>query len=59
MEGRQLYVGTDKEFSSIKKAIQQSNDGDSIFVSSGIYKEGNIIIDKSIALIGKNLPILD
>lgn len=59
MKGRQLYVGTDKEFQSIKKAIQQSKDGDSIFVLSGIYKEGNIIIDKSIALIGKNLPILD
>lgn len=59
LEGKQLYVGTGKEFHSIKKAIQQSNDGDSIIVFGGEYKEGNIIIDKSIALIGKNLPVLD
>jgi nitrous oxidase accessory protein len=59
MKGRQLYVGTDKEYRSIKKAIQQSNDGDSIIVFSGTYKEGNIIIDKSVSLIGKNLPVLD
>lgn len=59
MEGRQLYVGTDKEYRSIKIAIQQSNNGDSIIVTGGIYKEGNIIIDKSVSLIGKNLPVLD
>lgn len=59
MEGKQLYVGTGKEFRSIKKAIQQSTDGDSIIVFGGEYKEGNIIVDKAIALIGKNLPVLD
>lgn len=59
IEGKQLYVGPGKEIHSIKQAIKQCEDGDSIVVLGGEYKEGNIIIDKSISLIGKNLPVLD
>ncbi len=44
---------------SIKKAIEIAQDGDTIMVNKGIYKEGNIIIQKSLALIGKNFPDID
>lgn len=59
LKGKQIYVGTGKDTRSIKQAIKLCADGDSIIVLGGEYKEGNIIIDKSISLIGKNLPVLD
>lgn len=36
-----------------------AKDGDTILVHKGIYKEGNIIIDKKIVFIGKDYPVLD
>lgn len=57
--GKQLQVGLNKEFTSIKKAIEIADYNDTVYVHSGHYKEGNIIINKSIKLIGKGLPILD
>lgn len=44
---------------TIKKAIETAKDGDTVFILKGIYKEGNIILQKSISLIGENNPILD
>jgi nitrous oxidase accessory protein len=57
--GKQITVGKSKKFQSIKEAITASEEGDSVVVFGGEYKEGNIVIDKPIKLIGKNLPILD
>ncbi|HOA37395.1 MAG TPA: nitrous oxide reductase family maturation protein NosD, partial [Flavihumibacter sp.] len=36
-----------------------ASNGDTVEVNGGTYKEGNIIISKSIALIGKSRPVLD
>lgn len=36
-----------------------AKDGDTILLQKGIYKEGNIIINKSIRLIGVDQPVLD
>ena len=50
-----IYVGgsgTDN-YSSIQEAINDSSDGDSIFVYRGIYNE-TLIVNKSINLIGGN-----
>lgn len=44
---------------SLKSAIEFSAAGDTIRVMPGIYKEGNLIIQKSITLIGINFPVLD
>lgn len=44
---------------SIKKAIELAKDGDTVLIQKGIYKEGNIIIQKSITVIGQNNPVLD
>lgn len=59
VEGKQLTVGQNKQYGSIKKAISESLDGDTVSVYGGQYKEGNIIVDKSIYLIGINYPELD
>ncbi|MCG2431873.1 nitrous oxide reductase family maturation protein NosD [Aequorivita sp. F64183] len=44
---------------SIKEAVKQAAEGDSILVKKGVYKEANIKIDKGITLIGENLPTID
>ncbi len=54
-----LEVGYHKLFSSITTAIQIASDGDTIIVFSGIYKEGNIILNKELCLIGIDTPIID
>ena len=45
--------------SSITVAVDLAKDGDSIIVAKGIYKEHNIIIRKSLSLIGVDNPIID
>lgn len=44
---------------SIKSAIEFSVKGDTIRIMPGVYKEGNLIIQKSITIIGINFPVLD
>lgn len=44
---------------TIKKAIQISKPGDTVYIKAGTYKEGNIIIEKSLTIIGENFPVLD
>ena len=56
---RTLTVGKNKTFSTIKSALNAASAGDSILVSEGLYREGNIEILKSIYLIGINYPVLD
>ena len=52
-------VGKGEKITTIKQAIALSNKYDTILVKAGTYKEGNIIIDKSIYLKGINRPVLD
>lgn len=54
-----IVVGRDELITSLKRGIELAKSGDTILLKKGIYKEGNIIIDKSIRLIGINEPILD
>ena len=54
-----LKVAQDQPFKTIKSAIENAKDGDTIEITKGLYKEGNIIIDKPITFLGKDFPILD
>jgi nitrous oxidase accessory protein len=57
--GKRMYVGPKETYKSITSALAAAKNADSIFVLKGIYQEKNIILDKSITLIGINYPILD
>ncbi|MFP5079031.1 nitrous oxide reductase family maturation protein NosD [Pedobacter sp. JCM 36344] len=59
VSGKVIPVGKSKQFTSIQKAIDFSRNGDTIMVFPGLYKEGNIIIQKSITLLGRGYPVLD
>jgi len=57
--GKTIPVSPGTKITTIKSALILAENGDSILVSKGVYKEQNIIIDKSIFLIGTGRPVLD
>ena len=54
-----IEVGINKPITSIKKAISIAKVDDTILVYKGVYREGNIIINKKIVFLGKDYPTLD
>lgn len=44
---------------TIQQAIKYSHPGDTIVVWNGIYKEGTIVVDKPLVLLGQDFPVLD
>ena len=59
LTARTIVVGKNQPITSIRKAIELAKEKDTILVQPGIYKEGNIIINKNIILLGQNYPVLD
>ncbi len=57
--GNTLEVCSSCEYKSIKVAIAQAQDFDTIVIKKGLYKEMNIVIDKPLTLIGENYPVID
>jgi nitrous oxidase accessory protein len=56
---RTWVVKKGSALSSIKAAIERCTHGDTIQVMHGTYREGNLLIQKSITLMGILYPILD
>lgn len=56
---RTIVVGKGRSISSLRQAVAMAHSGDTILLNSGTYREGNIIIDKPISLLGVNGPVLD
>jgi nitrous oxidase accessory protein len=54
-----ITVGKNQVVSSLRQAVVRAQDGDTILLQKGTYKEGNIVIEKSIQLIGVDDPVLD
>lgn len=54
-----IHVGKQQNIKTIQKALLLAAGGDTVLVNAGHYHEQNIIINKSIYLIGINHPVLD
>jgi nitrous oxidase accessory protein len=54
-----VIVGKDKPVSTLREGIKLAKDGDTVWLNKGVYKEGNIVIDRAIQLIGVGDPVLD
>lgn len=58
-EAKTYTVSKGGKISSLQKAVVLANHGDTIIIQTGIYKERNVVIDKSLTIIGYGLPVLD
>lgn len=54
-----FHVGRDQPYPAIRPALAVAQDGDTVFIHPGLYKEGNIVVERSIVLIGLDFPIID
>jgi nitrous oxidase accessory protein len=54
-----IQIGQQQNIKSIRQALLIAVDGDSLLVYPGHYHEQNIIIQRSVFLIGINHPVLD
>lgn len=55
----QWVVGSDGNLNSISEAIALASEGDTVEVASGIYFEHDLVIDKSISIIGTDGAVID
>jgi nitrous oxidase accessory protein len=54
-----ILVGNNQPVHSLKKAFELAKDKDSIILLAGVYKEGPLVLSKSIFLLGRDNPVLD
>ncbi len=59
IQAQVINVGAKFAVKTIKEGLATAKSGDTVKVHSGIYREGNIIIDKKIVFVGVNYPTLD
>ena len=59
LPARTIIVGTNQPVTSIRKAIELAKNKDTVVVQQGIYREGNILINKNIILLGQDFPVID
>ena len=58
-DAKTIKVGKGQTITGIQQGIDMADAGDTVLVSEGVYRQGNIIISKSIVLKGINHPVLD
>ena len=58
-QAKTITVCSSCEINTIKKGISLANNGDTVLVQKGVYKENSIVVEKSIHLIGEGLPVVD
>jgi nitrous oxidase accessory protein len=58
-QGATLEVCSSCTYKTIHSALKAAQPGDEIVVKGGTYKEGNILIDKPVRLIGQQSPVID
>jgi nitrous oxidase accessory protein len=56
--GRTLDVGRGQTYTSIKQAISDAQNGDTVLIKKGTYYVNNIIVTKSLTIIGEGVPVL-
>ncbi|MBK9254245.1 MAG: nitrous oxide reductase family maturation protein NosD [Saprospiraceae bacterium] len=54
-----IHVGPGKENKSIRAALFKAHHNDTIIVYHSLYREGNIVINKRIVMLGEGWPVLD
>ncbi len=59
LSGKIIKIGPNEKITSIKKALEISNAGDSLIIQKNIYRESPVVITKPVYFIGENFPELN
>jgi nitrous oxidase accessory protein len=59
LTARSIHIGPQLLVKNIHEAVSIATSGDTVYVYEGVYHEGNLLLDKSISLIGIGFPVLD
>jgi len=59
LQAANLQVGRGWANARIQAAVAKALPGDTVWVHEGVYREGNLKIDKPLTLIGVGFPVLD
>lgn len=59
LHSRAITVNQSGDIKTIAQAIKKAKSNDTVIVSKGYYKESNLIINKPLALIGSDYPVID
>ena len=54
-----IHVGANRPFKTLTAGLNAAVDNDTVLVDAGHYREKNLVVNKSIILIGINYPVLD
>lgn len=54
-----IIVKADSKQNTIKKAFEKAQNGDTIIIKSGIYREGSLYLNKAVTIIGESFPEID
>ncbi|HNC30765.1 MAG TPA: nitrous oxide reductase family maturation protein NosD, partial [Cyclobacteriaceae bacterium] len=57
--GTAIPVGSTHAVKTIKQAIEKASHGDTLIIYPGVYREGNIVLEKRLTIIGKDYPVVD
>jgi len=57
--GRTIVAGSGQVISTIKRAIELAGNNDTIVLKNGNYREGSIVLTKSLTIIGEGNTVLD
>ncbi len=58
-QAREIVVGPGEEVTTITAALGLAEDGDRILVRSGTYREGEVVVDRSVTIVGEGRPVID
>ena len=59
VNAKTIIVTKSGTITTLKAGINAAQDGDTILVKSGVYKEGVLKVEKAITFIGENYPVID
>ncbi len=54
-----ITVGPREKYQTLRGAISVANAGDTILVKPGLYREGNLVVNKPIVILGEDYPVFD
>lgn len=55
----ELHVGASQRYTTIQAALDAAQPGDRLVIHGGVYREGNLIVDKPLTITGLDFPEID